>query len=335
MADAKPYQTVGVLGAGAWGTALSALAARLNRRVTLWAREAEVVQDIETTRRNSRFLPGIELPAGISATQDMAALGSCDCLLAVTPAQFMRATLTSLAPSLKKGTPIVLCTKGIERDTGRFMIEILDDVAPGMAQAVLSGPSFAADAARGLPIAVTLACADVALGERLAVTLGSTSFRTYLSEDLIGAEIGGAVKNVLAIACGVAEGRGYGESARAALITRGFVEMTRFGLALGAKAETMAGLCGLGDLILTCSSQTSRNYALGRALGQGKSLAEILKDKLSVAEGMETAPALMKRARAAKVEMPICEAAAAILSGELGVNEAVHALLARPYRSEW
>ena len=326
---------LGVLGAGAWGTALAAAAAKAGCRVTLQAREEEVVTAINTRHENSMFLPGQTLPEAVTATGDMAALAGCDAILAVPPAQHMRSGLRSLAPYLRAGTPVVLCSKGIERDSLDLMTEVLAQELPDAVPAVLSGPSFARDVVIGLPTAVTLACGDDAAGAMIAAMLAGPTFRPYLSDDLLGAEIGGAVKNVLAIACGMAEGRGLGESARSALITRGFAEMTRLGVTMGAQAQTLAGLCGLGDLVLTCSSTTSRNFSLGVALGKGMSLEEALSGKLSVAEGAQTAPALVRLAARHGVDMPISAAVHAIIDGQIAVGAAIEALMTRPLRSEF
>lgn len=329
-----PFHNVAVIGAGAWGTALAQVAARAGRSVALWAREPDVTEAIEAARENALFLPGITLEPVIAATNDLrAAATSADAILLVTPAQHVRAMLAGLASHLRPGVPLVLCAKGIERDTGLLMSEVAERHAPASARAVLSGPSFAADVARGLPTAVTLACADAALGARLVETLGLPAFRPYLTADVIGAEIGGAVKNVLAVAAGIVDGKGLGPSARAALIARGFAEMSRFGRALGAQAETLAGLSGLGDLILTCTSEQSRNFALGRALGEGRSAREALAGKRSVAEGAETAAPLMRRARGMGVDMPVCAAVDAVLSGAADVDGAIAALLARPFKT--
>lgn len=325
---------IGVIGAGAWGTALAQVAAAAGQHVTLWALEPEVVASIAASRENTAFLPGVALSPSIRCTSDMSALATADAILAVVPAQFMRATLGQLAPFLTAGTPVVLCSKGIEQGTLKMMTDVLAEALPDCVGAVLSGPSFAKDVAIGLPTAVTLACADPVLGAQLVDMIGIATFRPYLASDLVGAEIGGAVKNVLAIACGMAEGRGLGESARAALITRGFAEMTRLGVALGGNAKTLAGLCGLGDLVLTCSSKTSRNFSLGVALGQGQSLEEALAGKRSVAEGAATAPALIALAQTKGVSMPICEGVAAILAGRVAVGHAIEALLSRPFKME-
>jgi glycerol-3-phosphate dehydrogenase (NAD(P)+) len=323
-------QTVGVIGAGAWGTALSEVCARAGRRVVLWAREPEVRQSIAERGRNDLFLPGVTLSEAVSVTGDFAALAACDLVLAVPPAQYVE----PFAVHAPEGLPVVLCAKGIEQGSLKLMTEVLAECLPMARPAVLSGPSFAAEVARGLPTAVTLACPDVALGQDLAEAIAGPAFRPYLSDDMIGAEAGGAVKNVLAIACGVVEGLKLGRSAHAALITRGFAEMTRLAVAKGAKAETMAGLCGLGDLVLTCSSPQSRNMSVGLALGSGQSLDEALAGKLSVAEGVASAPAVRALARALKVDMPICEAVAAVLGGEITLNRAIDGLLSRPLKSE-
>jgi glycerol-3-phosphate dehydrogenase (NAD(P)+) len=328
------FQTVGVIGAGAWGTALAEVCARAGRKVVLWAREPEVRQSIAERRENSLFLPGVILSEAIEATGDFAALAACDFVLAVPPAQYVRATLQPFADHAPEGLPVVLCAKGIEQGSLKLMTEVLAECLPKARPAVLSGPSFAAEVARGLPTAVTLACADAALGQQLAEAIAGPAFRPYLSDDMIGAEAGGAVKNVLAIACGVVEGLQLGRSAHAALITRGFAEMTRLAVAKGARAETLAGLCGLGDLVLTCSSPQSRNMSVGLALGSGKSLEEALAGKLSVAEGVATAPAVRALARRLDVEMPICEAVAAVLGGEITLNKAIDGLLSRPLKSE-
>lgn len=318
----------GVIGAGAWGTALASTLAG-NGQVTLWAREADVVAAINTARENPLFLPGIPLPAAITATTSLADMAACDVILVVVPAQHLRSVLSQAA--IPAATPLVLCAKGIEAGSHDLMVEVAQSLVPNPI-AVLSGPSFAAEVARGLPCAITLACADPALGEQLVAAMARPTFRLYLSDDVIGAEIGGAVKNVLAIACGVVEGAGLGLNARAALIARGFAEMTRFGLARGARAETLAGLSGLGDLVLTCSSENSRNFKLGVGLGQGRPIAELLAGP-AVAEGAATAPVLVKAAAAATVDMPICAAVAALLAGA-PVRETINALLARPLKAE-
>jgi glycerol-3-phosphate dehydrogenase (NAD(P)+) len=328
------FKTVGVIGAGAWGSALAQVCARAGLGVSLWAREPEVARAVNADHQNPLFLPGVDLDPSILATNDLAEAAACDLLLAVVPAQHMRATLAAIAPGLAPGQPVVLCAKGIEQGTLMLMSQVLAQEAPHARPAVLSGPSFAGEVARGLPTAVTLACADAELGRTLAETLATPSFRPYWSADIVGAEAGGAVKNVLAIACGIVEGRGLGRSAHAALVTRGFAELTRLAVALGGQANTVAGLCGLGDLVLTCSSPQSRNMSVGLALGRGESLKKALDGKRSVAEGVASAPAVRALARRLDVETPICEATAAVLAGERDLDEAIAGLLARPLRAE-
>jgi glycerol-3-phosphate dehydrogenase (NAD(P)+) len=330
----KPIETVAVLGGGAWGTALAQIAATAGRRVTLWAHEAEVVASINTARANPDFLPSVALHERIRATGDLAEAAVADAVFAVSPAQHMRSVLRRLAPALPAGRLVVLCAKGIEQGTLALMTDILAAEAPQAAAAVLSGPGFAKDVARGLPTATTIACANAELADALVAAIGLPTFRPYVTDDLVGAEIGGAVKNVIAIACGIAEGRKLGDGARAALITRGFAELTRLGRAMGARAETLAGLCGLGDLILTCVSQSSRNTSLGFELGRGRALAEILAERRSVAEGAESAPAVAALAAKHRVEMPICAVVDAILAGRASIDEAIGALLSRPFRAE-
>jgi len=323
-----------VVGAGAWGTALAQVAAKAGRSVTLWARESEVVASVNGSHENTTFLPGIALDESLRATADLKEAAAADAVLMVTPAQHMRRVLEELAPDIAAGKPVVLCAKGIEQSTNRLLTEVLAEAMPQAAPAVLSGPSFAAEVARGLPTAVTLACEDEQVAEALAHAIGLPTFRPYYSSDLTGAEIGGAVKNVLAIACGIVEGKKFGDSARAALTTRGFAELTRLGLAMGARAETLAGLSGLGDLILTCNSPKSRNMSLGIALGEGKTLDEIMGARNSVSEGVHSATAVVALARHHGIEMPIAEAVADIVTGAATVDNVIAALLARPFRSE-
>ena len=324
----------GVIGAGAWGTALAEVCAKAGLEVVLWAREPEAREAINGRHENPMFLPGVVLSPSICAVGDYAGLSGCDFVLAVPPAQHLRAALQAFAAFAPEGLPVVLCAKGVEQGSLKLMTEVMAEALPQARPAVLSGPSFAAEVARGLPTAVTLACADTVLGKALAEAIALPTFRPYLADDLIGAEIGGAVKNVLAIACGVVEGRGLGRSAHAALITRGFAELIRLAVAKGARAETLSGLCGLGDLVLTCSSPQSRNMSVGLALGRGESLQQALAGKLSVAEGVATAPAVRALARSLNVEMPVCEAMAAVLAGEIGLDRAIEGLLARPLKSE-
>ena len=312
----ETFRTVGVIGGGAWGTALALVCARAGLETTLYAREPEVAEDVNVRQENRTFLPGIALDPGVRAVSSPEALAGRDLYLNVTPAQHLRSSLRAFAPVVAAGTPMVLCAKGIEQGSLKLMTEVLSETLPDARPAVLSGPSFAAEVARGLPTAVTLACPDEALGAALARAVAGPAFRPYAATDMVGAEVGGAVKNVLAIACGVSEGRGLGRSAHAALITRGFAELTRMAVALGGRAETVAGLCGLGDLVLTCSSPQSRNMSVGLALGQGRSLKEALAGKVSVAEGVASAPAVRD------------------LAARIGVEAAITGLLSRPLKSE-
>ncbi|HYN46479.1 MAG TPA: NAD(P)H-dependent glycerol-3-phosphate dehydrogenase [Allosphingosinicella sp.] len=322
---------IGVVGAGAWGTALAQVAAADGEEVVLWAREPEVVDAINASHENSIFLRGVTLRETIRATANLADLAGCEALLIVSPAQHLRMVLTGLPAS---GKPLVLCAKGIEDSTGLLMHEVAHEVQPGSPVAVLSGPTFAHEVAAGLPTAVTLAVEDRALGEELVARIARPFFRPYLSDDIAGAEVGGAVKNVLAIACGVVEGKKLGQNARAALISRGFAEMTRFGLAKGARAKTLAGLAGLGDLVLTCSSTSSRNFSLGKGIGEGARPADLLADRRTVAEGAFTAPVLKRVAGQLGVDMPIVAAVCALLADEVSVDEVVGRLLSRPLRAE-
>lgn len=323
---------IGVVGAGAWGTALAQVLASDGRAVRIWAREPELVTAINRDRRNPLFLPSASLADSIEATGDLSAMAALPVVLMVTPAQHLGATLGAL-PGLSGD--LVLCAKGIEAGTGRLMADVARDVVPGAKLAVLSGPTFAHEVAAGQPTAVTLACADgKAQWQRLVEAIARPAFRPYYSEDLVGAEIGGAVKNVLAIACGVVEGLRLGQNARAALIARGFAEMQRFGLALGAEAETLGGLSGLGDLVLTCSSVSSRNFTLGKALGEGAGAETALGGLATVAEGAFTAPVLAGLARQRGVSMPIVEAVEALLGGKMPAAEMARRLLARPLGPE-
>jgi glycerol-3-phosphate dehydrogenase (NAD(P)+) len=332
MSKQSAIERVAVIGGGAWGTALAQTARRAGRQVTLWAREAEVVAAINHDHANPLFLPGVALEPEIRAVGELAAaVRDAEAVLLAVPAQHLRAMTAALAPL---PMPVVICAKGIEETTGALLTEIVAATLPGVPLAVLSGPTFAAEVARGLPTAVTLATANAALGTRLAAALGTRSFRPYLSDDLIGVEIGGAVKNVLAIACGIVDGRKLGDNARAALITRGLAEMVRLALAKGGRAETLMGLSGLGDLVLTCTGAQSRNYSLGLALGEGRALAAILAERHSVAEGVTSAAATMALAQRLRVDMPISGAVDAILHRGAAIDEAIAALLARPFKSE-
>ncbi|HSD92057.1 MAG TPA: NAD(P)H-dependent glycerol-3-phosphate dehydrogenase [Methyloceanibacter sp.] len=327
-------QSVGIVGAGAWGTALAVVARRAGRDVLIWAYEKETLAGINQKHRNDVYLPGIDLDPAIEATGRLNEAANCDLLLLATPAQHAREIAGELAPYLKEHQPLVICAKGIEQASNKLISQVIAETAPQAQTAVLSGPSFAAEAARGLPAAVTLATAEEAQGRALAHALSHQPFRCYWSDDVIGAEIGGAVKNVYAIAAGIVAGKKFGASAHAALVTRGFAEMVRFGAALGARRETLTGLSGLGDLVLTCGSPQSRNMSLGIALGEGKSLDEALGNRPTVTEGVYTASALVEMAAARNIDMPIAQAVHAVISGRATVDEAIGALLSRPLRAE-
>jgi glycerol-3-phosphate dehydrogenase (NAD(P)+) len=327
-------ERIGIVGGGAWGTALGLVARRAGRSALIWAFEPEVVTAINRDHRNPLFLPDVALDPALAATGDLAEAAKADAVLLATPAQHLRRVAAALAPHLGPGTPVVICAKGIEDGSGALMSEVLAQVLPQASVAVLSGPTFAAEVAAGLPTAITLATGDAALGQRLATCLGSRAFRPYLSDDAIGAQIGGAIKNVIAISCGVVVGRKLGDNARAALITRGVAEMARLAAAKGGKRETLMGLSGLGDLTLTCTSLKSRNFSLGVALGQGKRLEDILAERRSVAEGVSSAHAAVALARRLGIEMPIAAATHAILQREAAIDDVVAGLLARPFRAE-
>ncbi len=328
------FQRIGVLGGGAWGTALAQTMRRCGRDVILWAYEFETVAEINKHHTNRVYLPGVVLDPAIVATAKAKDLAGCDVLLLVAPSQFLRMVAREIAPHFAPGKPVIICTKGFEEQTGGLMTAVAGEVLPEAALAVLSGPSFAGEVARDLPAALTLACRDRELGAKLTGALAHRAFRLYWTDDLTGAQVGGAVKNVLAIATGIVEGRQLGASARAALITRGFAELARFGTKLGGRFETLTGLSGLGDLILTCSSLQSRNMSLGQALGQGQSLDEILGARKSITEGVHSAGAVVALARKQGVDMPICEAVYHVVKGAIGVDDAVEALLSRPLRAE-
>lgn len=323
--------TIGVVGAGAWGTALAQVMAGDGSDVLIWAREPEVVEAVNRDRVNSLFLPDRPLSPRIRATGELGDLNGCEALLIVVPAQHLRSVLSGLTPGT---APLVLCSKGIEAGSMMLLSEVAAALHPEATVAALSGPTFAFEVAGGLPTAVTLAAEQDHVAAALAARFARPTFRPYASKDLVGAEIGGAVKNVLAIACGVVEGLRLGQNARAALISRGFAEMTRFGMARGARAETLAGLSGLGDLVLTCSSTSSRNFSLGKGLGEGQSAAALLADRRTVAEGAFTAPVLREAARAAGVEMPVVDAVCALLDGHVDAPRVAEALLSRPLRVE-
>ncbi len=330
-----PVQRIGIIGAGAWGTALALAARRAGRAAVLWARDAQLAGQINGRHENPRYLPGVRLDPEIRATAELSEAAQSDALLLATPAQALRAVSASLAAHARADQPLVVCSKGIEQATGKLMSEVLAETLPGRPRAVLSGPTFALEVARGLPTAVTLAAENEALGAALVEGLGSRGFRPYLSSDPAGAQIGGAVKNVIAIACGVVSGRGLGNNARAALITRGLAEIVRLGRAMGARAETLMGLSGLGDLTLTCTSRLSRNYSLGVALGQGETLDALMAGRRSVAEGVFSAQATLALAQSLGVEMPITHGVDAILNRGAGIDETIEALLARRFRAEF
>jgi glycerol-3-phosphate dehydrogenase (NAD(P)+) len=325
------FQKIAVLGGGAWGTALAQASARAGREVTLWEFDAANAEHLEK-QRESRFLPGVRLEDSIQIERNLANTAKADAILLVVPAQALRSVLTQLAHSLKSVTPLVVCAKGIEHGTRKFMSEIVGEFAPNATPAILSGPSFAADVARGLPTAVTIAAADATIAAALAQALNSGTFRPYHATDVRGVEIGGAAKNVLAIAAGIVTGRELGASASAALTTRGFAELMRFGRAYGARPETLMGLSGLGDLILTCSTPQSRNFSFGVAVGKGEPVGSAAHGKL--AEGAFTAPVLLEMARAKRIEMPISAAVAALLADEMTIDDAIESLLTRPLKAE-
>jgi len=328
------FHKIGIVGGGAWGTALAQSARRAGRDVLLWAYELDTVQEINEHRANRVYLPGVNLDKGIRATAKSSDMATCDLLLMAVPTQHTRAISGEIGPYMNDGTPVLACGKGVEQETGLFLSEVLAQTLPGARLGALSGPSFAAEVARNLPAALTLAVEDAALGRDLVQTLGHRNFRLYWSDDVRGVQVGGAAKNVLAIAAGIVVGRGLGDSAHAAVTTRGFAELMRFGVALGGRPETLSGLSGLGDLMLTCSSSKSRNMSLGMALGKGRTLEDVLGARQSVSEGVYTAKALVDLARAQDIEMPICEAVYQVLGGRLTIDDAIESLLSRPARPE-
>jgi glycerol-3-phosphate dehydrogenase (NAD(P)+) len=327
-------QRVGVIGGGAWGTALAEVARRAGRDVTLWALEPEVVAAINSQHRNTLYLPDVPLDTGIAATTDMVAAAKADILLLVAPAQHLRVICTTLAPHIKTKTPVLICAKGIERGTSALMTDVVAEALPQAAMMVLSGPTFAREVAMGLPTAITLGASDQNLGRAVANAISSKTFRPYLSEDVVGAEVGGAVKNVLAIGCGMADGKGLGANARAALLTRGLAEIVRLAVARGGKPETLMGLSGLGDLVLTATSLQSRNYSLGVALGKGQTLDEVLGARRAVTEGVTTAEAVVTLAAKLRVDMPICTAIDRVLNHNASIDDMLKGLLERPLRDE-
>lgn len=327
-------ERIGILGAGAWGTALAAAVTKAGRRALLWTRNPELAQEINGQHSNSVYLPRVTLEPSIRATAETSELKDSDALLLVVPAQHLRGIASGLDDLLPKDLPLVLCCKGIERNSGKLMTEVAAEALPGRPLAVLSGPTFATEVASGLPTAVTLASDKPELAAALAQSLGNRSFRPYLSNDPIGAEIGGAVKNVIAIACGIVQGRALGENARAALITRGLAEIVRLGLAKGGRSETLMGLSGFGDLTLTCTAVQSRNYALGLALGEGADFEDLMSVRLTVAEGVESAAAVTTLAKTLGIEMPISKAVNAILHQGADIDAVIGSLLARPFTTE-
>ena len=326
---------IGIIGAGAWGTALATVARRAGRKVILQAREVEVVAAVNESHENTFFLPGVELDPGIRATESLVEAADADAVLFVTPAQHLRAALEAVAGAWKPGVPAVICAKGIERGTLALMSEVAAEALPAATACILSGPTFAAEVARGLPTGVILATADNEIGEKLSQAICTPTFRAYRSNDLIGAEIGGAVKNVLAVACGIAEGRKFGDNARAALITRCLAEILRLGTAKGGKMETLIGLAGIGDLTLTCNAMQSRNFSLGVALGSGTPLTDILAERSSIAEGVFTASSVVELSARLGVDMPICAATDAILNHGADISNTIHELLARRVTTEF
>lgn len=334
MSDQKKFADFGVIGGGAWGTALAQSLSLSGRNVTLWARNRRVIDDINQNHINTAYLPGVPLNPGIKATGSLAEAGWTDCVLMAVPAQHVRHMAGQLKPLAKPNPALVMCAKGIEQTTGKLMGSVIADVMPDARFAVLSGPSFAADVGQGLPAALTLGCRTEALGQRLSQSLSSPHMRLYWSGDVTGVELGGAIKNVLAIAAGIVAGRGLGASAHAALVTRGFAELRRFCEAYGARPETLMGLSGLGDLILTCGSPQSRNMSLGRALGEGQTLKDILAGRTAVTEGVYTAAAVVQLARAKALQMPVCEAVTAIIEGRQSVDQVIPALMQRPLKAE-
>lgn len=327
-------QSVGVIGAGAWGTALAVAIARAGRQVTLWGRNHKDLMEMASRGENRNYLPGIRLTPIPHVTGDLTQVMQRDIAVLVLPAQEIRSLAPLISLSARPYQPIVICAKGIERGSGRLMSELLQEFMPQVRLAVLSGPTFATEVARGLPTAVTVASTDLQLATQLATAFSSKTFRCYASSDLLGVELGGALKNVLAIACGIVTGKGFGENARAALMTRGLAELRRLGQALGAKPETFMGLSGFGDLTLTCTSPQSRNFALGLAIGQGRSLADIQAGGAKLAEGLWTSGAVVQRADDVGVDVPICAAVDAILNRGEDLDATITALLSRPLKAE-
>jgi glycerol-3-phosphate dehydrogenase (NAD(P)+) len=324
---------IGIIGAGAWGTALAQCLAKSGKQVLIWAREPEVVSAINEEHENKVFIPGYKLHESIQATDRLSYTADCDTLLLVTPAQYVRATLDALKADIAEGKPIVICSKGIELSTGNLMTQVAEEEAPNATIAILTGPTFASEVIRGLPSAVTIAANDKDVAQELRDGLASRTLRPYITDDMIGAQLGGAVKNVIAIAAGVLNGRDLGENARAALITRGLAELARLASAMGAKKETLMGMCGIGDLLLTCSSMQSRNFSFGTELGQGKTMQDILDSRQSVTEGVHTAKALMVMAKKHAVDMPISESVYQCLVKSADIEDVIDSILERPLRA--
>lgn len=325
-------QSIGVIGAGAWGTALAQVMASNDRNTTIWAREEEVIDSINNEQENKIFLKGIKLSPNLKATNDLDRVSQSDVLLMVTPAQHMRSTLERIKDNITPGKPLVICSKGIELDSGLLLSQVAKNVLPEASVVVMTGPTFASEIAKCQPGAVTIAAHDNDITQELQDILGVQGFRPYATTDMIGTQLGGAIKNVIAIACGIVSGKNLGESARAALLTRGVAEIARLGVAMDAKRETLLGMCGIGDLMLTCSSMQSRNFSLGHALGKGKTLEEILQTRSAVTEGVHTAAATLDLAKSHAVDMPITEGVHKLLSGELTIDEAIEEVLNRPFR---
>ena len=329
----ESQSSIGVIGGGAWGTALAQVQAAAGRDCTLWALEAEVVASVNDMHENPHYLPGLKLSTNLKATDDLKVLAGQDIILVVTPAQHMGAILTDLAPHLTPNKPIVICSKGVEIKSARLLSHVAVEILPkGQPIAVMSGPNFAREIAGGMPSAITIAAEDESLAQKLQEGLGAKRFRPYTSHDMVGAQLGGAIKNVIAIAAGIVAGRKMGESARAALITRGVAEIGRLCVAMGGKRETLLGMCGVGDMMLTCSSPLSRNFSLGLALGEGEKLEDVLASRNSVTEGVYTAEAALKLAKNHAVDMPITQSVYEALSGKLSIDAAIDAVLNRPFK---
>ncbi len=327
-------QTVGIIGAGAWGTALAQVIRAAGRDVTLWAREAELVSHMQKNHENNQFLPGIKIDSAIKVSDSISEVTNSDILLIVVPAQHLRATLQSMKSSLRKDQPVLICSKGIEMESGLLMSQVAEQEIPNSPIGVLTGPTFAAEIAKGLPSAMTLAYKNADQGKEIIDALSSRNLRLYLTKDIIGAQLGGAIKNVVAIACGAVHGLGLGENARAALMTRGIAEIARLASAMGAKKETLMGMCGFGDLVLTCSSMQSRNFSLGSHLGSGRSLEDIMSERNAVTEGVHTSKALMVMAKNHAIEMPIAQAVYECLNEGAPIRDVVNKMLERPLRPQ-